>query len=98
MPGFLSLTSSLWILPSSTCGVKPSTYWLCSSCATRVNVLVNSSVFFSRKNPPPVSSESRFNPRSGLERDATRAVEVLVLESDRVDHHIFDASAIRHIT
>src|SRR3954452_20696704 len=26
MPGFLSLTSSLWIVPSRTCGVNPSTY------------------------------------------------------------------------
>ena len=38
MPGFFMRTASLWMRPSSAVGVKPSTYWLCSSCATRVKV------------------------------------------------------------
>src|SRR5262249_29151683 len=31
--GRFTRTSSLWSLPSSCSGVKPSTYWLCSSSA-----------------------------------------------------------------
>ena len=72
--------------------VNPSTYWLCSSCATRVKVWSSSSFFLSRKNPPPVSSESRLSPRSGLIRTRWPPFEVLVLQADRVHHHLFDPS------
>ena len=49
MPGCFIFTISLCTLLSSSVGVKPITYWLCSSCATFVKVGARSLVVVSSK-------------------------------------------------
>ena len=49
MPGCFIFTASLCTLLSSSVGVKPITYWLCSSCATFVKVGARSLARFSSK-------------------------------------------------
>ena len=94
MPGCFIFTASLCTLPSSCLASKPRTYWLCSSCATRVKVgaeigrLLQLEVAAAGFVGQPPQSAVR------LAAHHAHAVEELALESDRVDHHFFGAGAV----